>query len=684
MQKPKTNRLAGEKSPYLLLHATNPVDWYPWGEEPFEKARAENRPVFLSIGYSSCHWCHVMERESFEDEEVARLLNAAFICVKVDREERPDIDRAYMDAAVLMTGRGGWPLTIFATPDGRPFYAATYVPRESRFGVPGMLDLLPRIAETWRDRRGDVLRTAGRVASAVSEEVPSGERDPGQGDLEATYRQLAARYDAEHGGFGTAPKFPTPHHLLFLLRHWRRTGASGALEMVEATLRSMRRGGIFDHVGFGFHRYSTDERWHLPHFEKMLCDQAMLAIAYAEASLATGDQAYARIAREILTYTVDDLAAPDGGFAAAEDADSRGVEGGFYLWTTDELADVLSDAELELLGSVFEIADEGNVRDEATGRLTGANVLDGVSGGERIAWEAVRRKLLEARSRRKRPFRDDKVLTDWNGLAVAALAIAARSLREPDYAAAAAETADFVLERLRDGDGRLLHRYREGEAAVPANSGDYAFLAWGLLELHQTTQEPRYLAGALKLHEELAARFRAESGALYYVADDVEAPLGRGVELTDGALPSANSVAMMNLVRLARLTGSSRLDDEAAAIARAFAGVLGDNTSAATFFQCALDLAVGPSTEILIVGARDDPATRALLDVPRSLYLPRATVLLRDPVWSGSLDALAPWSARHRPAGGEPTAFVCRGFACEAPTTDPSALARMLDGSTDR
>jgi hypothetical protein len=578
----RPNRLIYEKSPYLLQHAYNPVEWWPWCEEAFQKARREDKPIFLSIGYSTCHWCHVMEEESFEDPEVAKLLNEAFICIKVDREERPDIDSIYMAACQLMTGQGGWPLTVLLTPDGKPFFAATYIPKEGHFGRVGLKELIPRVRELWRSRRGDLVKEAEKALELLKRvsQLPAGE-ELGEGALRRAYEQLAQEFDSTYGGFGAAPKFPLPHRLTFLLRYWKRTGEPHALEMVETTLKKMRLGGIYDHVGFGFHRYSTDRGWKLPHFEKMLYDQALLAISHLEAYQATDDGEYARTAREIFDYVLRDLLSPEGGFYSAEDADSEGEEGKFYVWQEEEIRAVLPVEETELAFKLFNVEAYGNFVEETSGRRTGRNVLYlgkplsewslelGLSEnelGKRL--EKIRQKLFEERGRRVRPHRDDKILADWNGLMIVALAKGAQVLAEPSYYAEAAErAAGFILRAMRDPEGGLLHRYREGEAAVAAFLDDYAFLIWGLIELYETTFKPRHLRAALELSETALERFwDEERGGFFFTAQDAEV-LVRRKEIYDGAVPSGNSVMMLNLLRLGRMTGRHELEERAAEIA---------------------------------------------------------------------------------------------------------------------
>ncbi|UCG53727.1 MAG: thioredoxin domain-containing protein, partial [Candidatus Latescibacterota bacterium] len=462
------NRLAHEKSPYLLQHADNPVDWYPWGEEAFETARREDKPVFLSIGYSTCHWCHVMEHESFEDSTVAALMNDAFVNVKVDREERPDIDNIYMMVAQMMTGGGGWPLTVIMTPDRRPFFVATYIPRDTRHGRIGMIQLIPQIKTAWQTRRSEILQSSTQIAGRLQDMF---DKRPGEGTLDretlpVAYDQLARRFDAANGGFSNAPKFPTPHNLIFLLRYWKRTGDEHALEMVETTLQRMARGGIYDHIGFGFHRYSTDHKWFAPHFEKMLYDQALLVMAYTEAYLATGKNIYRRIAEEVIGYVLRDMTDPEGGFYSAEDADSEGIEGKFYLWTEEELMELLGPDDGRLAVDLYGVEPNGNFATE----IHGANILflrrptDAVASEVGVSLskleerlEKIRATLFAEREKRIRPYKDDKVLTDWNGLMIAALAKSARAFGEPSYAKSAGRAVEFILGKLRDDEGRLLH-----------------------------------------------------------------------------------------------------------------------------------------------------------------------------------------------------------------------------------
>lgn len=691
----KANRLIHEKSPYLLQHAYNPVDWYAWGEEAFEKARNENKPIFLSIGYSTCHWCHVMEHESFEDEETAGLMNETWVSIKVDREERPDLDHIYMTVCQMMTGSGGWPLNIIMTADKKPFFAGTYFPRETRLGRIGMLDLAPRIKEIWTSRRDEVIQSANKIVLAlrqVPEESPG--QVPGKDVLAQAYEELSQRFDPLRGGFSQAPKFPTPHNMLFLLRYWKRTGDVRSLEMVEKTLESMRLGGIYDHIGFGFHRYSTDSEWLVPHFEKMLYDQALLVMAFTEAYQATGKSHYAKTAAEILTYVLRDMTAPEGGFYSAEDADSEGVEGKFYVWNIGEIQRVLDPAEAALVTKAFNLKPEGNFNEEATGRLTGSNIPHwnkssaeiaadlGTSAGDlENRLENARIKLFQARGQRVRPHKDDKILTDWNGLMIAALAKAAQTLNNREYSDAARKAADFVLTVMRNPSGGLLHRFRDGEAGLTAHVDDYAFFIWGLIELYEAVFDVRYLDAALELNQYLIEHFwDADMGGFYFTADDGEALLVRKKEIYDGASPSGNSVAALNLIRLGRMVADPELENKADRIARAFSGAIRQFPSAYTQMLLALEFAAGPSHEVVIAGIPDAQDTAEMLRVLREPYLPNKVVLMRplnDDV--AEIEHLAEFTKDHNSIDHQATAYVCVNYNCQLPTVDPHEMLALLN-----
>lgn len=682
------NRLISEKSPYLQQHAYNPVDWHPWGEEAFLKAKKEDKPVFLSIGYSTCHWCHVMAHESFEDEETASLMNEVFVSIKVDREERPDIDQIYMKACQMMTGRGGWPLTIIMTPDKKPFFAATYMPKESRFGMVGLKDIIARIQNLWKKDRGQILESADnalRQLKQVRNEKPGGA--PDVSILTKAYLELSSIFDAQNGGFGNAPKFPTPHNLMLLLRYGKRFKDANPLDMVETTLQAMRQGGIYDHVGFGFHRYSTDAQWRVPHFEKMLYDQALLALAYTEAYQATGREEYAQTTREILEYVQRDMTSPVGGFYSAEDADSEGIEGKFYLWTADELKSLLEKDEMSLVIRLFDISESGNFEKGwnilrlRTSFEDAAAVLNIPLRDLQERLETVRKKLFLAREKRVRPARDDKILADWNGLMIAALSRAAQVLEVPDepesakYARAARRAADFVLEKMREPDGRLLHRYKD-EAEIMANMDDYAFLVWGLIELYETIFDVKYLREALKLNDVMMKHFWDERhGGLYFTPDDGEALPVRQKEIYDGAIPSGNSIAMLNQLRLSHLTGDSGMEEKASAMARAFGGTVNSQPLGHTMFLCALDFALGPSYEVALVGTMEDAEIKEMLKALRSRFLPSIAVIL---VSGEEVRMTSKFTENLSLLGGKATAYVCVGYSCELPTNDASRMMELL------
>lgn len=688
------NRLSQEKSPYLLQHSGNPVDWYPWGDEAFQKAKQENKPVFLSIGYSTCHWCHVMEEESFEDEQVAQLMNAAFVCVKVDREERPDIDNIYMTVCQMMTGSGGWPLTVLLTPDKKPFFATTYIPRESRFGRAGMLELVPRLKELWQTRKKDVLNSAEEITAALQESP----RERVQEEVDASFlkvafAQLAQRYDEAYGGFGTSPKFPTPHQLSFLLRYWKRTGDASSLRMVERTLTSMRMGGIYDHLGFGFHRYSTDRNWLVPHFEKMLYDQAMLGIAYTETYQATRKEEFASTAHEIFTYVLRDMTSPEGGFYSAEDADSEGVEGKFYYWTEEEIREVLGDNDAEFILKIFDVDPQGNFVDQMNGRQTGENILHFTRPLAEMAselkisepqlrerLEKARVRLFEHREKRVHPYKDDKILTDWNGLMIAAFSKAAQVWDNPEYLKAAKKAVEFIVKNLRSQSGGLLHRYRDGHAGLTSHIDDYAFFIWGLLELYEASFDVSYLQLALELNEYFLSHFWDDrNGGFYFTPDNGESLLTRNKEVYDGAIPSGNSVAMLNLLRLARITGNTDFEERASRLARAFARTVQTVPSAYTQFMIAVDFSVGPSYEIVIAGNSQESDTKGMLHLIKNSFLPNKVLLLRPTEEENPpITKIAGFTAGQRSLNGKATAYVCQNFVCEAPVTDSMALSRLI------
>jgi uncharacterized protein YyaL (SSP411 family) len=690
----KYNRLIFEQSPYLLQHSANPVDWRPWGEDAFQQARREDKPVFLSIGYATCHWCHVMERESFENPASADLINTHFIPVKVDREERPDIDQIYMAVCQAVTGTGGWPLTVILTPEKKPFFVGTYFPRESRFGRTGLMELIPRVADLWATKRDELLESAENITRHLQEtnQASGGELDPGV--IQLAYAQLKARYDPAQGGFGTAPKFPTPHNLLFLTRYWEKTGEPNAMEMVEKTLQKMRLGGIFDQIGFGFHRYSTDDSWRLPHFEKMLYDQAMLVMAYTEAYLAIGNEGYARVVREVLSYVLRDMTDPGGGFYSAEDADSEGEEGLFYLWTRKEFQEQIGPKAGELFSSLFNLKEDGNYRDEATGEYSGRNILYLDAPLEELAagvdlkpaelnplWDDMRKHFFEIREGRIHPLKDDKVLTDWNGLMIAALAKAGAGLGDPAYTQAASRAVDFIWANLRNGEGRLLKRYRNGAAGLSAHLDDYAFLVWGLLELHQATFQTTYLEYAINLTEIMIAEFwDQEEGGFFFTAEGQGDLIHRNKEMYDGAIPSGNSVAFQNLIRLGRLLSRPDLEEKAQLILRSFSAQVNRIPLGHTQLMAGLLAAESPSLEVVISGDPDSPDTRDMIQRLREHYSPNMILLLRPAEPDEALFGLIPILKEQIPLEGVATAYVCRNFQCNAPTTDVEEMLKLVEG----
>ena len=683
------NRLANEQSPYLLQHADNLVDWHPWGDEAFEKARREDKPVFVSIGYSACHWCHVMEEESFEDEDVALLLNEVFVPVLVDREERPDLDGIYMTVANVLTGGGGWPLNVILTPDMRPFFAATYIPRSGRPGQPGLLELIPAVADSWHNRRGELEEVAGQITDVVErlQSIPAADDAPDQRSVERGYQRLVASYDPEYGGFSIQPKFPQPHALTFLLRYAHRSGKADASAMVETTLQSIRNGGIFDQVGFGLHRYAIDQRWLVPHFEKMLYDQALATYSFLEAYAFTGDKQYAKVAAEILEYVNRDMTSLLGGFYSAEDADSEGVEGKFYLWTEAELIDVLG-ADAELVAPLLGVRSDGNFVPEV-GPNAGENILYRASTVDVVAdtlgiaassvadaWESSRDALLASRERRVRPLRDDKVLTDWNGLMIAALARAGALLNEPAYLESALRAFDFLVATMRRPDGRLFHRYRDGEVGIEAFLDDYAFLLWGAIELHQATQDPRYLAEAVDLADQMVEDFwDDEEAGFFFTAGKHDGLLVRPKESFDGAIPSGNSVAALQLARLARLTGRIGFEDKAWGVTRAFGTYVNEVPEAHFQMLTAVNRLTSPGFEIVVVGPADSEQTQEIFEVLNTLYLPASVVLHKSP-GDAVVEELAPFTAYQEMINNAPTVYVCENFSCRLPT---NSIATMLE-----
>jgi uncharacterized protein YyaL (SSP411 family) len=675
----KANRLINEKSSYLLAHAYNPVDWFAWSKEAIDKAKAEDKPVFLSIGYSSCHWCHVMEEECFQDQQVADLLNQAFVCIKVDREERPDLDAQYMAVCQTMGRNCGWPLNVILTPKLNPFFAASYIPKYSRGGMIGMLDLVPQVMQLWSGQRTHLEMFGVDIKDRiVAMEKRALQKEPDSAVLQDAYDRLVLDFDEENGGFSSAPKFPTPHKLLFLLRHYKQTGEKNALAMVEKTLNEMRQGGIYDQLGFGFHRYSTDENWLVPHFEKMLYDQALMAIAYTEAYQATSANRYALAAKEVLDYTMRDLASPQGGFYSAQDADTEGEEGKFYLWTTDEVFDILAPADAKLAVHIYGLRAEGNFLE--AGRQSGKNVLhiaepleelapyEGLSLQELVdRLHGIRDKLFEARKKRVAPAIDDKVLVDWNGLMIAALAKTGNVLQEPKYLEAAIKTADFILKEMFK-DNVLYHRYAKGETAIEGFLDDYAFLVYGLIELYEATFAEKYLQVAADLTEIMVAKFWDNgNGGFYQTSEDTAMPKMK--QLYDGAAPSGNSVALYDLLWLSRLTNEPKYDKMATRMSQTFAREVEGMPEAFTFFVSALDFQIGTSYSVVIVGEQKEQSTQEILNQLRKHYLPTTVIALKQPSKAG---------AGYMQIDGKATAYVCQNQTCLPPTNSIAQTLKQL------
>lgn len=688
---PDFNRLIFERSPYLLQHATNPVDWYPWGEAAFHRARQEEKSIFLSIGYSTCHWCHVMAHESFADPAVAAVLSKHFIAVKVDREERPDIDAVYMTACQMMTGSGGWPLTVLLTPERQPFFAATYLPRHARGGLPGLIDLLEQVAAMWRTQRPLLLDAGERTCAAILDlehhraaSAPLDDRS-----LRQALSLWRNTFDTRRAGFGGAPKFPTPHALSLLWRLAGRLQAPDAAQMAETTLSAIRHGGIYDQIGFGLHRYAVDAGWTIPHFEKMLYDQALFILAALDGFQVTGDPAFAAMARATVDYLLRDLRTAEGAFCCGEDADSEGVEGTFYLWTPEQMRAALPPELADLALRVYGISAAGNFEGKSIPALaaTAAELaeIDGVATEELAQkLEQLRQALLAHRSGRIRPHRDDKVLAGWNGLAAGALARAGALLNEEGWIAAAAAVCDFLQSAMVDRHGRLQRSWRRGVAAVPGFAEDYAWLTWGLTELHQARHVTRDLEQALHWNEETLRLFADGEGDLWECGADAEAVLGRGRATVDGAVPAAGSVVALNLLRLGDLSGEERLLADGERLLQRRLSRLGGHPEAHAQLLTALDYALGPRQQIVVSCAPGQRQAEGFLAEIRKRFLPRAIVLLQE----GDEEELARLTTltTGRSCGhdGSAVAWLCSGQSCQLPATNAGELGRQLDAVSGR
>ena len=700
-----TNRLIDEKSPYLLQHAHNPVDWYPWGPDAFEKARQEDKPIFLSIGYSTCHWCHVMERESFEDEATAALMNRHFVSIKVDREERPDVDRIYMAFVQAATGSGGWPMSVWLTPELKPFYGGTYFPPEQRYGHPGFPMVLERVADAWRQDRDRIEESSRQAVEQLTRQSAiapgGGALRAGEDTLESGFQVFRRSFDSRYAGFGQAPKFPRPVTLNFLLRYAARTGRQEARDMVTATLREMAKGGMYDQLGGGFHRYSVDARWFVPHFEKMLYDQAQLAVSYLEAFQVTGEASFAETAHGILDYVLRDMRDPDGGFYSAEDADSvidpehpeEKGEGAFYVWAQSGIERVAGQPAAEWLCYRFGVEADGNVRNDPHEEFTGRNILYQAHSAEETARqlgepvEVVRsslhqnaQKLWEARERRPRPHLDDKVLTAWNGLMISAFAKAAAVSGKSSYRDAARRAADFIAGRMYDpATGILLRRYRRGEAAIPGFLDDYAFFTQALLDLYETTFEWRDLELAIRLTEKTMDLFEdREHGAFYSTAAGDAALVMRMKDDYDGAEPSGNSIAVLNLLRLAQITDRQDFRASAEHALQAFGPRLVAGPEGIPQMLAAYEFSISKPRQIILVGEPGAPDTRRLLAALHARFVPHGIVLLVSAESRPALSRYLPVVADMTAIGGQATAYVCENYACQLPTADVAAFERLL------
>ena len=684
------NRLINETSPYLLQHANNPVDWYPWGEEALERARSEDKPILLSIGYSACHWCHVMERESFENETIAGLMNDNFISIKVDREERPDLDQVYMQAVQMLTGSGGWPMTVFLTPEGKPFYGGTYFPPEDRQGMPGFPRLLTSIAEAYSTNRGEIDRVTQQLTTQMSQsnQVSQGTSILTVDILHQAYSSLATNFDYQNGGFGNAPKFPQPMTPEFLLRYYHHGYNPRALELVELTLEKMAYGGIYDQIGGGFHRYSTDAYWLVPHFEKMLYDNALLARVYLHTYLITGRALYRRVVEETLDYVLREMTDSSGGFYSAQDADSEGVEGKFFVWSPDEINSVMGDADGEVFAGYYGVTAGGNfegknilnIRQDPeefaeTKGLTADQLGDIINRGSKA--------LLEVRDQRIHPMRDDKVLASWNGLMLRSFAEAAAALDRPDYLAVAIKNAEFLAGSMKS-DGRLLRTYRDGQAKLLGYLEDYSFVIDGLLALYEATFDLRWLDEAVTLADSMIELFWDEGiGGFYDTGSDHETLVVRPRDVFDNAQPCGGSVASDVLLRLAVFTGNNDYSAKAAVPLRSLHQAMSQSPGGTGHWLSALDFYVSPPKEIAVIGPRDDPATQALLDTVFHRFLPNKVVMGVEAPLIPAVDnseADIPLLAGRGMVGGLPSAYVCQNYACQLPVTDPAGLAEQLSG----
>lgn len=667
-QENKSNRLINEKSPYLIQHAYNPINWYPWGEEAFEDAKKEDKPIFLSIGYSTCHWCHVMAHESFEDENVAAILNKFFISIKLDREERPDVDSVYMTVCQALTGSGGWPLTIIMTPDQKPFFAGTYFPKTSRYGMPGLIEILESVAIQWKNSKEKLINSSDNILKELGKFFVSESNDTklSEKNLKNGYNQLLKSFDIKYGGFSPAPKFPTPHKLMFLLRYYKMYDETNALEMVETTLGSMYRGGLFDHIGYGFSRYSTDDKYLVPHFEKMLYDNALLVIAYLEAYEITKNPLYKDISIKSLEYVFRELTSNEGGFYCAQDADSEGEEGKYYVFTPDEIKIILGEEDGNYFNEYYDINDEGNFEGKSIPNLiknSNYNKKD-----EKI--DVLAQNILDYRNERYSLHKDDKIFTSWNGLMIAALSKAYKVLEDEKYLEYAKKAIDFIYNNLVDSKGRLFARYREKEAKYKAILDDYAFLTYGLIELYESSYEILYLKKAIDLTEAMIDLFFDEKNAGFFLyGKDSEKLIARPKELFDGAIPSGNSVAAYNLIRLARITGKSLFEEISKDVLDYIAGSIISEEINHSFFLIASSFALNKTKELICV-IKDESEKEKIKDTLSDMQAFNLTVIIKNEENSSELEELIPYTKDYTLKDNKATYYLCEGNSCFPPTNN--------------
>jgi len=683
-----TNGLIDQPSPYLLQHAHNPVNWLPWGSEAFELAQKENKPIFLSIGYSTCHWCHVMERESFENEQIAKVMNEHFVSIKVDREHRPDVDEIYMKAVVMMTGSGGWPLSVFLTPEGKPFYGGTYFPPDDAYGRPGFKRLLLSVAEAWKNRRQELVGSAAKMNELLqSQSGSTGKSNLSPGILDDAFVSFQNLFDPVNGGFGNAPKFPQPANLSMLLSYWYRTSDNQALDMVEKTLDAMANGGIYDHLGGGFHRYATDAQWLVPHFEKMLYDQALLSKVYIEAYQITNKERYAHVAREIFDYVLRDMTDPAGGFYSAEDADSEGREGTFYLWDPEQTASVLDKEQARIFNACYGVTNEGNFED-------GKTILNITTSMEQLEKEFQKdqaaignilktagARLFKERAKRIRPHRDEKIITAWNGLMISSLAYGGAVLGQEKYIEAARRSAEFILSTLRK-HRRLMRYYRDGQVVEKAFLDDYAFTAMAMLDLYEATFDVKWLIEAKSLSNRMIELFAdTEKGGFFLAGKDGDKLIARTKPGSDGAIPSGNSVAALVLLKLGRLSMDQHFTELAGGVLETFSQQLEQSPAYSSAMLRALDFRLGPAQEIIIAGDADTPDVKQMLKLIHNTFLPNAVVLLHEPDKEDSVlyDAV-PFIKNQTAIDGKATAYVCENYACKKPVNNIGEFESLITG----